>query len=64
MEILKTGKDGLSQTNIEDANQAYKILKYFNRPSVAIMKHLNPSGVAVQNGEESLKTSLYKGKGG
>jgi len=62
MEILKTGKDGLSQTNIEDANQAYKILKYFNRPSVAIMKHLNPSGVAVQNGEESLKTVYIKAR--
>lgn len=47
LEELKTGKGGLSQTNIEDVNNALNILKYFRTPACAVMKHLNPSGVAV-----------------
>jgi AICAR transformylase/IMP cyclohydrolase PurH len=48
METLKSGKGGLSQTNIEDIHHALGIVKYFNRPACAVMKHLNPSGAAVQ----------------
>ncbi|MBX7255398.1 MAG: IMP cyclohydrolase [Candidatus Hydrogenedentes bacterium] len=47
-EILKTGKSGLSQTNIEDMHHAIGILKYMQRPACAVMKHCNPSGVAIQ----------------
>ena len=47
-EILKTGKNGLSQTNIEDMHHAVGILKYMNRPACAVMKHCNPSGVAIE----------------
>ncbi|MCC6490040.1 MAG: IMP cyclohydrolase [Candidatus Hydrogenedentes bacterium] len=47
-EILKTGKSGLSQTNIEDMHHAVGILKYMERPACAVMKHCNPSGVATQ----------------
>ncbi len=47
-EILKTGKSGLSQTNIEDMHHAVGILKYLQRPACAVMKHCNPSGVAMQ----------------
>lgn len=57
--MLKEGKNGLSQTNIEDANQAIRILKYLDRPAVAVMKHLNPSGVALQWGKEEL-VEVYK----
>ncbi|MDZ4861111.1 MAG: IMP cyclohydrolase [Candidatus Hydrogenedentes bacterium] len=46
--ILKTGKSGLSQTNIEDMHHAVGILKYIQRPACAVMKHCNPSGVAMQ----------------
>lgn len=46
--VLKTGKSGLSQTNIEDMHHAVGILKYFRQPACAVMKHCNPSGVAVQ----------------
>lgn len=49
-EILKSGKSGLSQTNIEDMQHAIGILKYMDRPACAVMKHCNPSGVAIQNG--------------
>jgi len=49
-EILKTGKSGLSQTNIEDMHHAVGILKYMQRPACAVMKHCNPSGVAIQVG--------------
>jgi phosphoribosylaminoimidazolecarboxamide formyltransferase/IMP cyclohydrolase len=53
-EILKTGKSGLSQTNIEDMHHAVGILKYLQRPACAVMKHCNPSGVAVQVGDMPL----------
>ena len=52
MELLKTGKGGLSQTNLEDIHHALGIVKYFERPACAVMKHLNPSGAAVQFAEE------------
>ncbi|MBI4556695.1 MAG: IMP cyclohydrolase [Candidatus Hydrogenedentes bacterium] len=47
--LLKTGKSGLSQTNLEDIHHAAGILKYLSRPACAIMKHCNPSGVAMQH---------------
>lgn len=47
-ELLKTGKSGLSQTNIEDMHHAVGILKYLKYPACAVMKHCNPSGVAEQ----------------
>jgi len=47
-EILKTGKSGLSQTNLEDMHHAIGILKYMTRPACAVMKHCNPSGAAIQ----------------
>lgn len=52
--ILKTGKSGLSQTNLEDLHHAYGILKYFTQPACAVMKHCNPSGVAVKRGPQTL----------
>ena len=50
MEILKTGKGGLSQTNLEDVNNSMNIVRYFEEPACAVMKHLNPSGVATARG--------------
>ena len=46
-EILKTGKSGLSQTNLEDMHHAVGILKFMQRPACAVMKHCNPSGCAI-----------------
>ncbi len=46
--MLKTGKSGLSQTNLEDMHHAVGILKYMERPACAVMKHCNPSGVAIE----------------
>ena len=51
---VKWGKDGPSATNIEDGSHGLRITSYFKEPAVAVMKHLNPSGVAVSNGHESL----------
>jgi phosphoribosylaminoimidazolecarboxamide formyltransferase/IMP cyclohydrolase len=45
--VLKSGKSGLSQTNIEDMHHAVGILKYLERSACAVMKHENPSGVAM-----------------
>jgi phosphoribosylaminoimidazolecarboxamide formyltransferase / IMP cyclohydrolase len=52
MEILKSGKGGLSQTNLEDMHHALSIVKYFAKPACAVMKHLNPSGAALQFRDE------------
>lgn len=65
LEHLKTGKSGLSETNYGDLNHGANIVKYFDRPACAVMKHLNPSGVAVQPANttpqkgESVVKSVY-----
>jgi len=48
VEWVKWGKDGPSATNIEDGSHGSRIVSYFDEPAVSVMKHLNPSGVAVQ----------------
>ena len=55
MQILKTGKSGLSQTNLEDISYALGIVRYFSKPACAVMKHVNPSGAAVRRGNQTLK---------
>lgn len=57
--MLKTGKSGLSQTNLEDMHHAIGILKYMDRPACAVMKHCNPSGAAIQQTGMSL-VEVYK----
>ena len=47
MNVLKTGKSGLSQTNLEDISYSLNIVKFFSEPACACMKHVNPSGAAV-----------------
>ena len=54
IKLLKTGKGGLSMTNVEDANNSMRIVSYFDRPAVAVLKHVNPSGAAAQNADEPL----------
>ena len=58
MEQLRSGKSGLSETNYGDLNHGANIVKYFDRPACAVMKHLNPSGAAVQSGKQNLE-SVY-----
>ncbi len=55
MKVLKTGKSGLSQTNLEDISYALNIVKFFDNPACAVMKHVNPSGACVRKKDESLK---------
>lgn len=47
MRILKSGKNGLSSTNVEDGYRALRVVGYFDEPTAAVMKHLNPSGVGI-----------------
>jgi len=54
MELLKGGKEGLSLTNLQDMSQALNILKFFKKPSCAIMKHVNPCGFKVETSGERL----------
>ncbi len=56
MAQLKTGKSGLSETNYGDLNHGANIVKYFEKPACAVMKHLNPSGAAVQIDNQDLRT--------
>lgn len=53
--LLKTGKSGLSQTNLEDMQHAVGILKFITEPACAVMKHCNPSGVAMQREGQTLR---------
>ena len=46
MAVLKSGKGGLSQTNLEDISYSLNICKFFTQPACACMKHVNPSGAA------------------
>jgi thioredoxin len=59
MVTLKTGKNGLSQTNLEDISGALNIVKYFDRCACAVMKHVNPSGAAVATGNDTM-CDVYK----
>lgn len=56
VEWLKWGKDGPSATNLEDGSHGLRVTGYFDGPAVAVMKHLNPTGVAV--GRDSQNLSL------
>ncbi len=55
---MKWGKDGPSATNIEDGSHGVRIAGYFKEPAAVVMKHLNPSGVAVSHGQDHL-SSVY-----
>ncbi|MEN6356253.1 MAG: IMP cyclohydrolase [Armatimonadota bacterium] len=59
---LKSGKSGLSETNYGDLNHGSNIVKYFDRPACAVMKHLNPSGVAVQFGDQDTRTVYLRAR--
>ncbi|MFH1917329.1 MAG: IMP cyclohydrolase [Nanoarchaeota archaeon] len=52
--LAKSGKGGLSATNFMDVTRAMDILKFFDVPAVAVMKHLVPSGFARQYNRNSL----------
>ena len=52
--LLKSGKSGLSETNLEDMDHALRLVSYCDAPAAAVMKHLNPSGAAEAVGGETL----------
>ncbi|MCX6346294.1 MAG: IMP cyclohydrolase [Armatimonadetes bacterium] len=62
MEQLKSGKSGLSETNYGDLNHGANIVKYYDKPACAMMKHLNPSGAAVQVGGEDMRTVYIRAR--
>lgn len=59
LRVLKTGKGGLSQTNVEDMNNSLNIVRYFEEPACAVMKHLNPSGAAASRGRDDSLRDIY-----
>ena len=54
MQVIKNGKSGLSQTNLEDISYSLNIVKFFDVPACACMKHVNPCGAAVAAPGDSL----------
>jgi len=60
LKLLKTGKSGLSMTNVEDVNNAVRIVSYFREPACAVMKHVNPSGAAVRNKPSESLRDVYR----
>jgi phosphoribosylaminoimidazolecarboxamide formyltransferase/IMP cyclohydrolase len=62
VEWIKWGKDGPSATNIEDGSHGLRIVRYFDEPAVAVMKHLNPSGVSVGHKGEALSSVYARGR--
>jgi phosphoribosylaminoimidazolecarboxamide formyltransferase/IMP cyclohydrolase len=62
VEWIKWGKDGPSATNIEDGSHGMRIVRYFHEPAVAVMKHLNPSGVSVGHKAESLSSAYARAR--
>lgn len=62
MQILKTGKSGLSQTNLEDISYALNICKFFDDPVCACMKHVNPCGVAVARGDDTMRQTYVNAR--
>ena len=62
LKVLKSGKSGLSQTNLEDISYTLNICKFFDQPCCACMKHVNPCGVAVSSSGKSLQTIYAKAR--
>lgn len=60
--LAKSGKGGLSATNLMDVTRALDVLKFFQAPSVAVMKHLIPSGFATQFEGNSLDDIYLKAR--
>ena len=59
IQILKSGKDGLSATNIEDGYRALKLASYFEGPTVIEMKHTNPSGAATADNQHTRLAEVF-----
>jgi phosphoribosylaminoimidazolecarboxamide formyltransferase/IMP cyclohydrolase len=51
---VKSGKGGPSWINVADLDHAWRFLRYLEAPAAAVMKHLNPAGVAVARPGEAL----------
>ncbi len=62
MEVLKNGKSGLSQTNLEDISFSLNIVKFFDKPACACMKHVNPCGAAMASAGDTLKDVYVKAR--
>ena len=62
LEVLKNGKNGLSQTNLEDISGALNIVKFCPSAACAVMKHVNPSGAAAAAANETLREVYVKAR--
>lgn len=65
LKIAKQGKGGLSQANIEDIDQALRIIQssmHSDGVIACVMKHANPSGVALsyETPSENLLCQIYQ----
>lgn len=60
MRWVKWGKEGASLTNIEDGYRSLRIVNYFSRPAVAVMKHLNPTGVGIAYEDDDTLAEVFE----
>ncbi len=60
--VVKSGKGGLSATNLMDVTRALETLKFFPNPSVSVMKHVVPSGFATKFQGNSLDDIYTKAR--
>lgn len=60
LRLLKSGKSGLSMTNVQDVDNAMRIVGFFGEPACAVMKHVNPSGAAVRNKPSESLREVYR----
>jgi len=58
-ELLKTGKQGLSETNVDDIDRGLRLMRLIGKeePAVTIHKHINPCGAAKS---KTLKDALER----
>jgi phosphoribosylaminoimidazolecarboxamide formyltransferase/IMP cyclohydrolase len=60
MRLRKGGKGGLSATNLEDGYRALRIVNHFEQRAIAVMKHLNPTGVGIARGTGEAPAAVFE----
>lgn len=58
----KQANPDFQKQTFPDLNHGSNIVKYFDVPACAVMKHLNPSGAAIKYGDMDLKTIYMRAR--
>lgn len=63
-DVQQLGGKALSYNNYIDVAAAYALVQEFDRPAVAIVKHTNPCGLAIDEGEREQVTCFQRALSG